>query len=124
MTEEEYNEALKELGVVLLDVDYTKLKTTLDVAKIVIHLNKINERIVLEDNDFYQKENAELKAKLKEYEKKEKLYSYLEGRFVECIQSCTQEEKEKCPMFPEFCEGEHTKFVDIVELLNKKGEIR
>lgn len=58
---------------------------------------------------------------------KEKLWKYLESRFVEVCKTCTPEEKAKCIMFPEYCEGECKELVDLEALIDKaldKGEVR
>lgn len=50
---------------------------------------------------------------------KEKLWKYLESRFVKVCKECNEEEKAKCIMFPEYCEGQCTEIVDLLELINK-----
>lgn len=60
-------------------------------------------------------------------QKKTKLWKYLESRFVEVCKTCTNEEKAKCIMFPEYCEGECTELIDLVALMEKaadKGVVR
>lgn len=50
---------------------------------------------------------------------KEKLWKYLESRFVEVCKTCTPAEKAKCVMFPEYCEGECKEIVDLFALIDK-----
>lgn len=59
--------------------------------------------------------------------KKERLWGYLESRFVEVCKTCTPEERAKCLMFPDMCEGECKEIVDLEALIDKaadRGEIR
>ena len=58
---------------------------------------------------------------------KEKIWGYLEARFVEVCKTCTPEEKAKCIMFPEYCEGECKELVDLEALIDKaldKGDVK
>lgn len=51
--------------------------------------------------------------------KKEKLWKYLETRFVEVCKTCSDEDKAKCLMFPDMCDGECKEIIDLVDLLEK-----
>lgn len=44
---------------------------------------------------------------------------YIKSRFVSCTEACDSEKRQKCPMFPEFCEGESSRLIDLVSLLNE-----
>lgn len=88
---------------------------------------------LVKDNERLRDENENLKREIKSLsnkvislgeiiKKKEHLWSYLESRFVKVCKTCNNEEKAKCLMFPEYCEGECSEFVDLVSLLEKAIE--
>jgi len=95
MTEEEFNRTLKELDCVLLDVVYDKFETPLDVAKFVITLNKINERMIIEENE-------ELEERLRIESQSLHEQCEIVGKQVEQI------EKMKCCGNCKFCEIDGT----------------
>lgn len=56
---------------------------------------------------------------LSEELKKEKiLNSVIKQRLVEVNCDCNEEKKRACPMFPEYCEGEHKTVVDLLTLVS------
>lgn len=58
---------------------------------------------------------------------KEKIWGYLESRFVEVCRTCSVEEKAKCIMFPDYCEGECKELIDLEALIDKaldKGDVK
>ena len=108
--------------------------------KIKNRLSNIGEQIgelALNYINDLEKENEELKIQIEQLEQdkkalsnnvvsfgniikqKEKLWKYLESRFVEVCKTCTPEEKAKCVMFPEYCEGECKEVVDLFALIDK-----
>lgn len=62
-----------------------------------------------------RKENEELK---KELEKEQNLNKVIKERLVEVNCDCNAEKKEKCVMFPEYCEGERKTVVDLMTLVS------
>lgn len=77
-----------------------------------------------EDNKALSHDVVSLSKTIKQ---KEKIWGYLESRFVEVCKTCSVEEKAKCIMFPEYCEGQCKELVDLEALIDKaldKGEVR
>lgn len=58
---------------------------------------------------------AELKSKL---EKEQNLNKVIKERLVEVNCDCNAEKKERCVMFPLFCEGERKAVVDLMSLVS------
>lgn len=58
---------------------------------------------------------AELKSKL---EKEQNLNKVIKERLVEVNCDCNAEKKEKCVMFPEYCEGERKTVVYLMSLVS------
>lgn len=58
-----------------------------------------------------------------EFEKAKKRYAYYEARFVEVCKDCSESDKAKCLMYPDYCEGDQCKeLVDLENLLDKAIE--
>lgn len=81
-------------------------------------VEKLKDRIqLLEDENKSLSHNVVSLGNI--IKQKEKLWKYLESRFVEVCKTCTPEEKAKCVMFPEYCEGECKEIVDLFALIDK-----
>lgn len=57
-----------------------------------------------------------------EYNKAKKRYAYYEARFVEVCKYCDDEQRAKCLMYPEYCDGTNCKELIDLEQLISKGE--
>lgn len=75
------------------------------IASLEYELNKLKV--------LYSKQTAE-------FEKAKKRYAYYESRFVEVCKECSESDRAKCLMFPDYCEGNGCKeLVDLEALLDK-----
>lgn len=91
----------------------------------VLSLRSENEQLKLEIENLKADKNALAHNVVmlgKIIREKEDLWNYLEKRFVTVEKVCDVEEKAKCPMFPEFCEGSCKERIDLVALLEKACE--
>lgn len=108
-----------------------------DIQANVDELLAFNDSLSKKNNEL-EEENASLKKDVRGLsdkvielgniiQKKTKLWKYLESRFVEVCRVCSTEEKAKCIMFPEYCEGECKETIDLLALLEKavdRGEVK
>lgn len=84
-------------------------------------LEKENAKLKTQVENYKLSENeskeiiAELKSKL---EKEQNLNKVIKERLVEVNCDCNAEKKEKCVMFPEYCEGERKTVVDLMTLVS------
>lgn len=100
----------------------------------------IKNSVLVNQVDDLQRENEKLKLEIEELQNdknklahsvvtlgniikdKEELWGELEKRFVVVEKVCNVEEKAKCPMFPEYCEGSCKERVDLLALLEKAAD--
>lgn len=91
-----------------------EVKNEFFVLDVIKHLEAQIENYKLSENE--SKEIiAELKGKLK---KEQNLNKVIKERLVEVNCDCNAEKKEKCVMFPEYCEGERKTVVDLMSLVS------
>lgn len=86
--------------------DYEKLKS--DYENLLFEHKKLKE--------LYAKQTAD-------FREAKKRYAYYEARFVKVCKECDNEQRAKCIMYPEYCEGVGCEeLVDLEQLISNQGK--
>ena len=88
-----------------MEVFYTCERLKSDYENLLIEHKKLKE--------LYAKQTAE-------FREAKKRYAYYEARFVKVCKECDDEQRSKCIMYPEYCEGVGCEeLVDLEQLVTK-----